>query len=97
MLQGLFARSHHPFVDLCIVLSHYTSREMLLYMRSRYISIDLIDPWNRLYHLIEMVHEKARLPIHYNLRRSPASEGDDGTPQEPLPQASSCQRVPPTQ
>src|SRR5947209_774574 len=81
MLQSLFARSHHPFVDLRIVLSHYTSGEMLLHMCPRYISIDLIDPWDGLYHLIEMMHEKACLPIHYDLRCSPASEGDDGTSQ----------------
>src|SRR5258706_2487127 len=50
-------------------------------MQARRLSVDLINLWNRLHHLIDMPHEKARCAMYHNLRSGPPSKRNYRTPE----------------
>src|SRR5947209_5051662 len=76
-----FAHRYHLLVDLDILLSHHPSREIALHMQARRLPVDLIKPWNRLHHLIDILHKKACLAMHHNLGSGPPGKRDDRTAQ----------------
>src|SRR5213080_3583771 len=75
----LFCYRYYFLIDLSVFLSHHLGREMALHMQARCLSVDLLNFWDRLYHLIEILHEKACFAIRYNLGSGPLGKRDDRT------------------
>src|ERR1700731_1590056 len=70
--------STQPFINIQVVLSHALGSEMLLEMLPAISSVDLANPFHRIYGRINIGHDETRSPIRDDLRNRSERMRDDG-------------------